>query len=599
MELNSASITDVIHPTAAFSQSPQRTPPASIEPPSWLESQLNPKNRIDSLDPPKHPSWRVDGCTGLATQYYVVPLFLGDIPPMRFDVFIPEEATESLLVRQLLDLNAAFHTKDADRVKRLGITTHILRTLQVWTEQGGEGAPQSIAEMYTTLPFGSRIVFENLELDIRNIRITIVPTHYIETQLLRLGNLAPSLDVPSEAIPEAIEISRLSFVQQLHDSICLVRIRPTAQGTHQEKHGEQESDRLWILKALTSGTRYLYAELQNLLRIKPHPHVISRPKYLVTKDCRFGNKIGVVGFLLHYHATGSLRDHLPLLRIHGQLTLEAQTKWAIQLASAVLHVREQGRIFYPDLRLDNIVLSDIGDIVMVDFEQRGVWCEFAAPEVNALEYIRILAVDEYAERDTEPTLQEEVRERYAGLLSKLLPDWEFLQSEQFGPLPRNYTSYNISWQCLSPTEQEAAEVYMLGRVLWCIFEGQSAPQHAAVWQSYTREPDFEFPTFKQTPPEIRDLINCCTRGRRGVLSQLVARRGSKLVLCDSNTDEVQNAAEVLRVAREWWTAEVKVAEDFLQMRLQRIQEGRWDGNYYDRPSLRDVVATLEQFRANL
>jgi hypothetical protein len=598
MELNTTSIHDVIHPTAAFSQSRPQTHPLAARPSPWFESQLNPKNRIDSLDPPLNPLWRVDGCTGLGTQYYAVPLFLGDIPPMRFDVFIPEEVSSSPLLRHLLDLNAAFHIKDGVRVRRLGVSVHILRTLRAWTANADSGGFESLSGMYKNHPFGSRIVFENLDVDIRKIKITIAPTYYLEKQLLALSRLPSALGVTPELFPPVISITDLTLVQQLHDSICLVRIRPTSGLKSQPRAGE--SERLWILKALTSGTKYLYAELRNLLHLEPHPHVISRPDYLVTKYCRFGGKTGVVGFLIPYHRRGSLRDILPLLRVHDQLTLPTQLKWAVQLASAVLHVRERGCIFYPDLRLDNVLLSDTDDIMMVDFEQRGVWCEFAAPEVNALEYTRILASDDPLTQDSEPTIPEDVRDGYAERLTRLLPDWETLQdSEEYSQLPHGYDSFNVPWQCLDAVEQEAAEVYMLGRVLWCIFEGQSAPQHAAVWQSYKWEPDYEFPEFRRTPLPLRDLIDRCTNGRREVLSRLITRRGSRLVLRATPHGESSDAAEVLRVAREWWLNEVKASDAFLQMREEMKGRGEWRGNYFDRPSLREVANALGEFRASV
>jgi len=598
MELNSTSIHDIIHPTAAFSRSQVQPQGPATEPSPWTGSQLNPKNRIDSLDPPQKPLWRVDGCTGLGTQYYAVPLFLRDIPPVRFDVFIPEEACKCLLLRQLLDLNVAFHTKDAVRVRRLAIAVHILRTLQLWTAQRNSSGAESLSDMHKNHPFGSRIIFENLDLDVRKIKITIAPTYYLEKQLLSLSRLPSTLKISPDILPATVDIFNLSTVQQLHDSVCLVRIR--SNNGHQTQPHAQDPEKLWILKALTSGTKYLYAELRNLLQLDPHPHIICRPEYLVTKYCRFGGKTGVVGFLIPYHPRGSLRDILPLLRIHGQLKLETQLKWAAQLASAVLHVRERGRIFYPDLRLDNVLLSDTDDIMMVDFEQRGVWCEFAAPEVNALEYTRILASDDALSQDSEPTISEDTRNHYAEHLSRMLPGWEALQdSEEYSELPHGYDSYNVPWQCLDAVEQEAAEVYMLGRVLWCIFEGQSAPQYAAVWQSYKREPDFEFPEFRRTPPALRDLINRCTRGRRDVLSHLITRRGSKLVLRASPPGEMGDAAEVLRVAREWWLNEVKASDAFLQMRDEMKEGGQWSGNYFERPSLKEVAASLEEIRASI
>ncbi|KAB5580838.1 hypothetical protein GE09DRAFT_453259 [Coniochaeta sp. 2T2.1] len=602
MELNTKVIHDVIHPTAAFAQGPSAndsdpTIPgadASSSPP-WQESVLNPKNRIDSLEPLANPLWRIDGCTGLGTQFYAVPLFLDNLPPMRFDVFIPEEAASSPTLRALLDLDAAFHTKDATRVNRLGVSRHILRALQIWTQNSGLRGPGSFADVYTQLPFGSRIVFKTLELDVRSISITIAPMHNLERQLLSVARLPTLIGLPENALPELVDIKDLHLVQQLHDSVCLVYMNTERPG----ENAPSGRSGPWILKALTSGSKYLYHELKNLLNLPPHQHASSRPRYLVTKRCKFGGKTAVVGFILPYYSGGSLRDSLPLLRIQDRLTPQQQLKWALQLTAAVLHVREKGQIFYPDLRLDNVVLSDTGDIVMVDFEQRGVWCEFAAPEVNALEYIRILANAESTGDDAEEFgIPEEVRQRYADLLSLYLPGWEAIEGreEYTPPDVLGYSAYNISWLYLDAEEQEAAEVYMLGRVLWCLFEGQSAPQPGAVWQSYRREPDLEFPAFRRTPLEIRALIDRCTSGRRRVLSSLITRIGSRLVLRSVAPGHPQDPDKIVSVANQWWSEEMRGAEAFLQKRLELKKRGEWNSNYYGRPKLREVLAALEAFK---
>jgi hypothetical protein len=588
MGLNSASIHDVIHPTAAFSQSSplvksRDTAPAEGAP--WDECQLNPKNRVNSLDPPLNPLWRVDGCTGLGTQYYVVPLFLPEVPPLRFDVFIPEEAVVSPVLRELLELNVAFHTKDAPRLRRLAISNYIVRALQMWITESGLDTYSTLCD---ALPFGSRIIFETLHFDIHKTKISAVPTYYVERQLLGVAKLDESLGLAPELIPEAIDIWSLSIVQELHDSVCLVRMR--------DKRGDDEAGKLWILKAMTSSTKYLFVELRNLLQMEPHPNVISKPEYLVTKRCLFGGKTAVIGFLIPFHKPGNVRDKLPLMRIHDRLQLGQQLKWAVQLTSAVSHVRERGHMFYPDLRLDNILLTSSDDIVMCDFEQRGVWCEFAAPEVNAIDYVRILASNETDEADA--TIPEETRAHFAAILDRLLPDWAALQAIQdyASPRPHGYPNYNIPWLALDETEQEAAMVFMLGRVLWCILEGQSAPQQAAVWQSYRHEPDLEFPAFRLTPPgRLRDIIDRCTRGRRDALSNLVVRQRSKLVLRDGEGSG--GAEEVLKVAREWWRAEVTSAEEFIEMREEKKMKGEWDGNYFKRPKLREVLFELERFRA--
>lgn len=602
MELSSKVIHDVIHPTAVYAQRPLRdeaaldVAAAEAPQPAWDESQLNPKNRVDSLEPLASPLWRIDGCTGLGTQFYAVPLFLDALPPMRFDVFIPEEAASRPVLRNLLDLDAAFHTKDGSRVNRLGISRHILRTLQLWTTNRGLSGPDSVADMYRNLPFGSRIVFKNLEIDIRSISVAVAPMHDLERQLLSISKVPTLFGLPETAFPETIDLSRLRLIQQLQDSVSLIRI----DAEHAGHHSVAEQSELWILKALTSGSKYLYHELKTLLNLPPHRHVVARPRYLVTKYCKFGGKTAVVGFVLPYYSGGSLRDSLPLLRIQNRLTLQQELTWAVQLTTAVLHVREQGKIFYPDLRLDNVVLSASGDIIMVDFEQRGVWCEFAAPEVNAMEYIRILANAESTSDDTDEELgiPEDVRQRYADMLSQYLPGWEALEAraEYTPPHVLGYDAYNIPWLCLDADEQEAAEVYMLGRVLWCLLEGQSAPQRGAVWQSYPREPDLEFPAFRRTPPHLRSLIDRCTNGRRPALSSLITRRANRLVLRSVAPGVPQDPEAIGEVARRWWTEEMQVAEDFLRKRNELRKRGGWNGNYHHRPKLREVLAVLEAFK---
>ncbi|KAK3300020.1 uncharacterized protein B0H64DRAFT_5161 [Chaetomium fimeti] len=583
MELSSAAIHDVIHPTAAFNQNSalaRRRAPAPSKGVPWEDSQQNPKNRLDSLDLPRAPLFRIDGCTGLGTQYYAVPIFRPDMPLMRFDVFIPGEAVASPDLRELLGLDTAFHTKDAPRLRRLGISTYIVRVLQAWVTENGYGTYSSLSE---TLPFGSRIILESLHFDIRKTKPSVVPTYYVERQLLGTARLDESLGVAPELLPKAIDISRLTILRILYDSVCLVRMPG-----HGANHG---TGNLWIFKALTSSTKYLFVELRNLLQMEPHPNVISRPDYLVTKRCLFGGKTAVLGFLLPFHEPGSVRDALPLLRIHGRLSLEQQLRWAIQLTSAVLHVHERGRMFYPDLRLDNILLSAARDIVLIDLEQRGVWCEFSAPEVNAIDYVRILAGDEVDEANL--TIPEEARKRFTAILDRLLPGWDVLQAceDYSSPRPHGYSNYNIPWLALDETEQEAATVYMLGRVLWCIFEGQSAPQEAAVWQSYRYEPDIEFPVFRLTPETLMSLIDRCTKGRRGTLSDLIVRQGSRLVLRDRES----TSEEVLGVARGWWEAEIRATEAFLSEREELKASGQWDGNHFGRPKLAEVLAELKKF----
>ncbi|KAK2590506.1 hypothetical protein QQS21_011809 [Conoideocrella luteorostrata] len=568
MELSQQSIHDVIHPTAAFStyRSDVHVEEASASKKgvAWEDSRLNPKNRIDAIVPPRNPLWRIDGCTAFGTQFYAVPLFVDKIPPFRVDVFIPEPATLPNDVRDVLDLDVTFYTRDGTRISRLGITSHILRVLQHWSSR-----QKNPMQIYENLPFGSRIVLHNLPKDVAATSISIVPTHHLERQLLSVASLKKFWggNIP---LPRAVDIGDVVYLSQLHDSVCLVEIE----------------GKTWIFKGLTSYTKYLYHELRQLLLMPPHPNVVSRPVHLVTKKCSFGNKTAIIGFTLEYHVHGSLRDLIPFLQLHGLVSLADKTKWSLQLSSALSHLHNVAHFFYPDLRLDNIVMSESRDVIMVDFEQRGVWCEFAAPEVNAIEYVRLLAIDD----EIDPV----VRDKYADMLSEMLPGWEEMGQGEDYIWPSK--GFNVPWSCLTRTEEEACEVYMLGRVLWCIFEACSAPQRAAVWLSYPWEPEVEFPGYTTTPEPMRMLIDACTRGRQPGLSKYIVRMKKTLVMRELEKRGTSTAEQVQTTASEWWAREIEMSENWLKSRMEGMRRGDWNENYYNRPSLQEVHDALRRFQ---
>jgi hypothetical protein len=568
MELNSAAIHDAVHPTAAFVHSSEPRTPSSIQGQrsdpgaTWEVSWLNPKNRIDNLDDIKEPLWRIDGCSGLGTQFFAVPLFVAPVPPLRIDVFIPEDTPTEL--RHALEMNEAFHTKDKARVSRLAISKHILRKLQHWTSTLSDPVL-----WYKSLPFGSRIVMGNLDANLGKINIRIAHMHDLERQFISVDKLEHMWKRDGISLPQQLQLDSLEIVDQLHESVCMVRL---------------PDGRVKVLKALTSYPKFLYAELRNLLRIPAHPNIIARPAYIVTKRCKFGNKNAVVGFLLPYHPSGGLRDILPFRRIHGVDGITDGLKWARQITVALVHLHEANAMFYPDLRVENMVLSRDDNIVMVDFEQRGVWCEFSAPEVNFLDYMLLISRSD--------RVPEQTRERMEKRIRQLLPyDLDRLESAGYD---ETLPAFNVAWLCLNETEQEMAEVYMLGRVLWCVFEGVSAPQRAAVWQSYTRESHLDFPDYDRTPVILRGLIDSCTRGRRRTLGEKVGRVGSRLVvLASRQADAEVETAAVREAAKNWWTEEMKDAERFLHRRQEAMARGDWDGNPFKRPTLREVLRVLE------
>ncbi|KAK7923890.1 hypothetical protein PG985_005944 [Apiospora marii] len=501
MDLTPKAIQEVVHPTVAFSPELEDGALDSGHDPAeltWANSLLNPCNRIDSLDYPKDVLWRIDGCAGLGTQYYAIPLFIAPIPPIRMDVFIPE--SQPPLLRHQLDLNLAFHTKDSERLSRLAITRHIIRTLHLWvaTEFKDIRDLCGFTEERRSAPawYSKTCHWTSA----RSMSRSVQPLSGTSTA----ERAAAGGDMGQEfRFPDEVDFFDVDVVKVLHDSVCLARIQ----------------GQLYIFKALTSGAKYLYHELKILSN-----NTATLQFHIVKKTCHFGAEKAIAGFTTVYQPKGSFRDILPQARIHDQLHAAKQFKWSIQLTTAIKHLRDTTGTYYPDLRLDNVVLSANDDIIMVDFEQRG--------EVNSVEYVRLVAVQE--------RIAEDVREK-------------------------------------------AAEVYMLGRVLWCIFEGVSGPQKAAIWQSYRLESDLEFPEYPADTSKLRDLIDRCTRGRRETLSRMVQRQERFVVLRNQPATE-QTHDGVRAAARTFWEDELQVAEDFIALRSREKAGGTWKDNYYDRPT---------------
>lgn len=286
---------------------------------------------------------------------------------MRCDVLLSEDATESPLIRDLLDLDTVFHARDRARVQRQGVCHYILRALQVWTVKHGFDKTRDI---YYDLPFGTRIIFQNLPLNIRDIEIHVVPGYNLETHHCSARELAEMWQMNADdRMPPTLDIFDLVFVEQLQDSVCTVRFRHDAAP---DRHENGPQDTLWVLKALTSSSKFMYHELRVLLSMTPHENIVARPTRLVTKKCKMNNvREVVVGFLLPFYSGGGMRDQLPLLRIQGTLELRDQIRWAKDICSGMLHIRTTANTYYPDLRLDQIVFShDRQRPIILDFEQR-------------------------------------------------------------------------------------------------------------------------------------------------------------------------------------------------------------------------------------
>lgn len=567
MDLSSQTTKSAILPTAAFSKTHSNYNDENTEnsEPHWENSILNPKNRIESLSPLPNPLWRIDAVASNGTDFFIVPLFMENFPYLRIGLSIPEHTKFCRRLQEDLMMSAVFHMRDKARINNLPLTQHLLRILQHWTLSN-----PNFDKIYQKLPWGSSLVAENIPNDVKCAKLTITPSHHAEQQLLTVEDLqlfwGHELD-----LPEPVDIKDLRYEEQLHDSVCVVWI----------------SHKRYAFKAVTTHTKYLYNELRQLLLITPHDNIISRPRHLIVKPSVFGGELLVIGFTLEYHKLSCARDHLGFYRRQNISSLRREVNWCLQITSALIHLRETRGTYYPDLRLDNILLTDNLDFVMVDFEQRGVWFEYAPPEVNAIDIMCTLQGDS--------SLDERIRSKYRSILESVIPNADILlQANEY----YYYTNdgFNIPWLALTSKEREAGEVFMLGRLMWCIFEAACAPHSGSYWVSYAHELGFDFPVYSATPPAIRNLIDWCTRGHRQCLSDVIFRQDGKMILREHQGTSSSTPQQVKEAAYSFWEKEVQDAEEWVSERSRQIQAGTWNENYYHRPNLRQVHRELVKFR---
>ncbi|KAF8865668.1 hypothetical protein BDZ45DRAFT_418069 [Acephala macrosclerotiorum] len=550
MEPSVSMFDSVLNPTAAYTRILNWEEDLPTPPASWDRSQLNPKNRIDSLTLPRECGWRLDGIDVDGTRFFVVPLFALGRPPLRIDVYIPSQSEQPSRLRQMLRSGSTMLSSDIEAHK-LDISIHILRALELWSTELLDFETQ-----YNNLPFGSQIVFDSFCADLRQIEIHLIPVYDVEQQWYSLRNLQGMWHFDSSDWPDVLNFSELSFQNQHHEAITIVQIP--------QRHGSET----FVFKSLVRDAKYLYHELKMLLTLETHPNIISRPLYIVTKKCRFGGKIGVCGFIIKYYPHGTLRDLLwkSASSVIPTISLSDRFRWARDVTQAIIHINNSPLGFYPDIKPDNVILakkeSDKDGLlhaVLIDLEQRGGWYSWSPPEVAYVEYLEYIAT---RSRDTV------VRERLKTLLRSYMSSWKPLnQGDRYHDCKHGFSS---AWIALSLSEREAAQVFMLGKLFWCIFESSSSINCALGVDIFREQASgLRFPEFQQTPTEIRSLIRSCTAGAaewRGKYRSL-ARSGTKLISIDAlqqDDVEVGSARETQIAAKKWWCQEVEDAIAFLE-----------------------------------
>jgi serine/threonine protein kinase len=436
--------------------------------------------------------------------------------------------------------------------------------------------------MYLSSPMGSQVVVETLSDDVTQMRIHLEPNFALERAWLSPSGFESHTACHLLGLIPSIEWTALNFIRQLHDSIALVQIP------------SKEKPDLLVFKAVTEGVHYMYHELRTLLQMSTHPNVIEKPLYIVLKQCRFGGKVGICGFILKWHQHGNLEQ---ALATQSPVTLEQKLHWSLSLVKALIHVRDHGPGFYTDLKPSNILLNlepgnDISDLILVDFEQRGSWYNWAAPETRYIDYVELLAAH---------APSTDTKRRYNELLSKCIPEWSNKYKQR--PLREAADGYSSGWTVLSRREREKAQMFCLGNLLWCIFEEQ--PSSSTILSIETLasgvDQNQRFPEFRRTPAELRRLIHECTAGAPEWYDQRfpIIRKDDRIVTID-DVHGILGAKHVEETAKLWWQKEVECAEAYVKYRSGMAQQHDLPdivalllGDAERRPTLEQVAYALE------
>lgn len=586
MNPTAAIVDSIILPYGAFHMGPGEPLKDANARVPWSESILNPKNRIQSLGLSGSELWDVDGGEPDRGFFCTVPKFARRRPPLRITTIVPwDQVQYNDVLDESLELKAFFRAGKW-RIHDLPLTIHLRKALTYWSNRRPD-----FEREYESLPFGSAIMVESLDADFTQTKIRLLPNTATERSWLSLDAFANDASMSVRRLSSmTVAWESLELLSHPHENISIVRI------------AGQSDDTSFVFKALIQDTHYMYHELKLLLSMERHPNIIARPLALVLKH-RLSGEPGIAGFLLELYPGLTLQQRL---QTGGHLvTIGEKVSWSCQLTSALLHVQAQPPGYYPDLKPNNVVLvgHDSQDgcalrPVLLDFEQRGTWYTWAPPEVRYVEYLELLA---------STSSKEKVRERYTPLMKAAFPYWT--PAYRSSRLRNAKDGYNLAWTSMNRNSRAKAQVYALGKVLWCIFEGLPSPDGPQNVESFLEDfkQDQQFPEFRKSPPEIQNLVRCCTAGARewGERGPGVIRDGNRIVPWGKPCQAV-SATETQEAATRWWREELCLAEEFLQceyvcgehceMSEHMTQLKR---NIEARPSLEEVMEILLALQAKL
>jgi hypothetical protein len=479
-----------------------------------------------SADRASHPQaiirWSIDGGEADGTQFFAIPDFARGQAPVRVDIYIPDAEYHPPQLRRALQSDSPMHL-ESKSVGSSILATHIVAALEHWSTNY-----QGFQDEYMKLPFGSKIGIENVAASIEDMTIHLMPSFAVEQQMLSKSSLDSLWQLPPDAWPPMIDIASLQLISQPFPTVSLVHIRDHRSQTY-------------VFKSLPDDLKYFYHEIKVLLTLEQHPNIVARPHYLVTKKSRFGGKMGICGFVLTYFPAGTLRDRLSRASL-SEPGLRDQLRWARQMTSALIHIHDSALGFYTNLKLNNIVMSETNegqaDPILIDFEQRLGPSSWSPPEVHYISYLAHLA--SFSPRDQD-------RSKYTQLLQSLVPGWK--KQDKSARYRNPADGYCVPWSAFTKPQQERAQVFMLGKLIWCIFEWTPTLNTAITIDTFREdETDISFPTFRHMPLPLRDLVRTCTSGAMEWEGRRypVVRCGSRIVVRES--DPSKATADVQRLS---------------------------------------------------
>ncbi|KAK5658456.1 hypothetical protein OQA88_1845 [Cercophora sp. LCS_1] len=499
-------------------------------------------------------TWRIDGADFDGRRFFAVPTFAIGKPPLRVDVYIPPFEDIPPDLRRRLRPEAVLSNRRSD-LANLPITRHLLRALETWSAR----LPNFQRE-YESLPFGSQILVGRIDADVEVMAadMHLYPSYDVEENMLTPAALK---DMWQVTLPQQVDLEDVKFQSQLHEAISLVTIRSTAETN------PDTTPTTFVFKSLLRDQRYMYNEFKNLITLPSHPNIVPTPPFTVTKRARFGGRRGVIGFILPYYPLGSLKQYLLST---PPIPLETKIEWCQQITRALIHINSYG-CFYPDLKPDNVVLWENDrklDAVLIDLEQRGGWYSWSPPEVGYVEYLELLA---------SAAPEQNVRDEYGGLVKRRIPKWKVTsQQDRYVNLQGGFS---MPWKCLKEEEREKAQVFMLGKLIWCVFEVTPWVRCGIDHEVLRDEGSgVGFPVMgDEVPRKVRELVKACTNGarewERGVGGVLKVE-GRNLV--------VRGGGDVGVVTKEWWAEEVRKSKEFVE-----------GGKGWERPTFEEVLRVLE------